>query len=101
MWVSTKRNPSDAPSRDDPLPLPLPVPQWAQHLFKHDGQTGRQLDLHLHIYSPRRIPKEARQVRHYHAGLGGLSAALLRVGFDCRSSTAVLSIHMFVGAGST
>jgi len=85
VWVSTKCNPSDAPSRDAPLPLPLPVPQWAQHLFKHHGQTGRQIDLHLHMYSPRRIPKEARQVRHYHAGVGGLSAALLRVGFDCRS----------------
>ena len=32
------------------------------------------------------FPKGARQVRHYHAGVGGLSAArALRVGFDSRS----------------
>jgi hypothetical protein len=53
------------------------VPQWCQHLFRHNGQTGRQLDLHRHVHSPRRIPKGARQARHYYAGVG--------VGFDCRS----------------
>ena len=33
IWVSTKCNPSDAPSRNAELPEPTPIPAWAARLF--------------------------------------------------------------------
>ena len=85
VWVSTKCYPSDAPSRNAPLPLPQHTPPWASHLCQHHGAVALELGSNRAGFLPHCSHGRSRQVRHYYAGRGGLSRILNGIGEHCLS----------------
>ena len=106
IWVGTKSNPLDAPSRLAPLPVRGPMPAWAQPLWTKAPSesfvrpTPLCAEPGITAKLPPPVPEHSRagegvsvpfEQRHgwprrtcceYYSGCGRLSAALRRRGFD-------------------
>ena len=80
VWVSTKFNPADAPSRNAPLPTPGPRPPWAKNLRLNNGSVGLRRDRSQQNHSASK--EKALTTREYYAGYGGLSDDLGNIGFS-------------------
>ena len=108
LWVSTKANPADAPSRDAPLPARGARPDWSQLLWEnavgHAERTGgaEQVSQRVTVGGVGQVAESKRRLRvggvrytarqsltlrvptcrEYYAGTGHCSAALRRQGLD-------------------
>ena len=81
VWVGTKSNPADAPSRRDKLPSPEPLPKWAEQLFACTA-VGVDANNRKTSQVPHRVKGQGLRAREYHAGAGGVAMAQTEIGID-------------------
>ena len=84
VWVSTKANPADAPSRDVPLPVRGPRPSWSTFFWKRAVSVGLACDNQRQASSHHRLRGQGFKAREYHAGSGGLALSLEALGVESR-----------------
>ena len=96
VWVSTKANPADAPSRMPPLPKPGPMPTWAHRLFTGLNIFGREADRNQKALHTSREGACGFRFREYFAGSGNLSKHLSHAGAAADSIEAYPENGMYI-----
>ena len=81
VWVGTKSNPANAPSRRGKLPSPGPLPKWAEQLFACTA-VGDSANNHRASQVPHRAKGQGLRAREYHAGAGGRRDGLTDIGIN-------------------
>ncbi|CAE8611036.1 unnamed protein product [Polarella glacialis] len=77
VWVGTKSNPADAPSRFEPLAAPAPIPTWALPAFAPAANNDLNMDNHSTPPSKQRNSARGSEI---FAGSGRITAAMKAAG---------------------
>ena len=88
LWIGTKCNPADHPSRDKAIPRPKPLPRWAEYFWRtKDWDVSSPTAVQSPTATTPRPSSVTRKskttyAREYFAGTGHLSAALEKLGMQ-------------------